>query len=111
MKPSKYRNIKSEADGIWFDSKKERDRYLQLRLLERGSAIKSIVLQPSFPLIVNGQKIGTYKADFQYTECDTGEQTVEDVKGMKTPVYNLKTYGHKRIRKREPLSLSRARPN
>ncbi len=90
MKPSKYRNIKVECDGIHFDSKKERDRYLQLRLLERGSAIREVVLQPAFPLIVNGKKIGTYKADFQYTECETGEQVVEDVKGMKTPVYNLK---------------------
>lgn len=92
MKRAKYGNIKCELDGIHFDSRKERDRYSQLRLLEKGSAICELILQPSFPLIVNGHNIGTYKADFQYTECGTGEQVVEDVKSRptKTPVYNLK---------------------
>ena len=90
MKPSKYLNIKVECDGVHFDSKKERDRYLQLRLLERNKYIRDLTLQPRLDLIVNGSKVGFYRADFQYTECETGEQIFEDVKGVKTPVYKLK---------------------
>ena len=90
MKPSKYRNIKVECDGLHFDSKAERDRYLALKLLERGGQIHTLILQPRFDLIVNGEKIGFYRADFQYIESATGEQIVEDVKGVRTPVYRLK---------------------
>jgi len=90
MKPSKYRNIKVEYDGVHFDSKRERDRYQELKLLERAGEIRDLILQPAFPLIVNGHKIGTYRGDFQYTECASGEQIVEDVKGVRTPVYRLK---------------------
>jgi hypothetical protein len=41
---------------------------------------------------LNGHKIGVYRGDFQYTECASGEQIVEDVKSQptKTPVYRLK---------------------
>jgi hypothetical protein len=90
MKPSKYRAIRSEADGLWFDSKKERAHYQELKLRERAGEIKDLVLQPSFPLIVNGTKVGSYRADFQYTETATGEQIIVDVKGVKTPLYRLK---------------------
>ena len=92
MKPSKYRNIKVEYDDIHFDSKRERDRYQALKLLERAGEIRDLILQPAFPLIVSGHKIGVYRGDFQYTECASGEQIVEDVKSQptKTPVYRLK---------------------
>jgi dsDNA-binding SOS-regulon protein len=89
MKPTKYRAIRSEADGIWFPSKKERDRYAALKLLERAGKITDLTLQPSFTLTVNAIKVATYRADFQYT-TKTGEVIIEDVKGMKTPVYKLK---------------------
>ena len=42
--------------------------------------------------MVNGIKTFTYKADFQYYVCNSGNAnfTVEDVKGFKTPMYKLK---------------------
>jgi hypothetical protein len=39
-------------------------------------------------MILNGVKICSYSADFRYQ--DGLELVVEDVKGYKTPVYNLK---------------------
>ena len=85
---SKYRSVKTEVNGIKFDSKKEAARYQQLKLLERAGQISYLELQPRFDLIVNGTNCGFYKADFRYQE--NGKVVVEDVKGMKTPVYNLK---------------------
>lgn len=90
MKPNKYRAVKSEADGIWFASKKERDRYQQLKLLERAGEIQNIELQPSFVLSVNNTKVATYKADFAYDEIKSAQRIIEDVKGVRTPVYRMK---------------------
>ncbi len=88
MSKSKYRAKKCEIDGIKFDSLKEGRRYKNLKLLERAGEISELSLQPKFDLIVNGKKCGFYKADFRYIE--NGKEVIEDVKGMKTPVYNLK---------------------
>lgn len=85
---NKYKAIKTIIDGIKFDSKKEGARYMQLKLMEKAGAISELSLQPKFDLMVNGTKCGFYKADFRYIE--NGKTVIEDVKGMKTPVYNLK---------------------
>ena len=85
---NKYRAIKTTVDGIKFDSKKEAARYKVLKLLEKAGKITELELQPRYDLIVNLTKCGFYKADFRYFE--SGKEVVEDVKGMKTPVYNLK---------------------
>ena len=57
-------------------------------MLERAGEISELSLQPKFDLIINGCKIGFYKADFKYEE--NGKVVIEDVKGMLTPVYKLK---------------------
>ena len=92
-KPSKYLNRKTVVDGVTFDSAAEARRYGELKLLERAGQITGLELQPSFRLVVNNCLICTYKADFRYV-TDTphvrGLVVVEDVKGMKTPVYRLK---------------------
>ena len=99
MHMSKYRNIKTEIDGIWFDSKKEARRYQELKILEQANEISHLECQPAFPCIIEGKKICTYKADFRYfdkkkkgKQGQTGCQVVEDVKSpaSKTPVYRLK---------------------
>lgn len=88
MVHSKYGNRKVELDGFMFDSRREANRYLELKLLERSGQITNLELQPRYDLIVNGMNCGFYKADFRYQE---GENTiVEDAKGMKTAVYSLK---------------------
>jgi hypothetical protein len=84
----KYRNIPTVAYGIKFDSKKEARRYGELLLLARAGKITNLSLQPSFILSVDGIKICTYVGDFKYTE--NGQFIVEDVKGIKTAVYQIK---------------------
>lgn len=88
MKKQKYKNKKTEIDGIIFHSKKEADRYAQLKQLESCGAIENLELQPSFKIEHNGIKICAYKADFRYNHA--GYVVVEDVKGFKTAVYKLK---------------------
>lgn len=87
-KPSKYRNIPTELDGIRFASKREATRYKDLKARERFGLIQDLKLQVLYPLTVNGQKVGNYRSDFDYTE--DGQKIVEDCKGCKTPMYRLK---------------------
>ena len=90
MKASKYHNQKTEHNGIGFDSRKEATRYQELCLRERAGEIRNLELQPRYNLIVNGCKLGFYKADFRYEDTATGDVVVEDVKGVRTAVYQLK---------------------
>lgn len=86
----KYRNVPTRIDGIRFPSKREARRYQALKLMEKAGAIRDLKLQVRYPLTVNGIKVGTYVADFDYIE---GEKRVtEDVKAKPTmtPAYKLK---------------------
>lgn len=87
---SKYRNQPVDLDGHRFASKAEARRYSELVLLERIGDIADLELQPRYPLVVEGQKIATYVADFRYQR--DGRTIVEDVKSpaSRTPVYRLK---------------------
>lgn len=82
----KYRNVPSEADGIKFDSKKERDRYVDLKLIEKAGGIKDLKVQPKFTFPMGF----SYYADFEYFDCALNKIIVEDTKGVKTQVFNLK---------------------
>ncbi len=88
----KYRNIKTEIDGIIFDSKKEAKRYTELCLLQSQKIIKDLETQPRFELFVNGVKVCSYIADFRYFDISQQKWIVEDVKSSatKTPLYRLK---------------------
>lgn len=85
---SKYGAKRTEVDGIVFASMAEARRYGELKLLERAGKIKDLELQPVYALIVNGVRVGNYIGDFRYVEGET--VVLEDVKGVKTPVYQLK---------------------
>ena len=87
MRP-KYNNKKTMVDGILFHSQKEASRYGDLKILQKAKKISDLKLQVKYPLEVNGQKVCTYIADFEYVE--RGTKVVEDVKGMKTALYSLK---------------------
>jgi hypothetical protein len=89
VKAPKYKNVKTTVDGIVFDSAKEARRYGELKLLQRGRQISGLQVQPSFPIVINGVKVCTYKADFGYVD-QIGSPVIEDCKGFKTPVYRLK---------------------
>jgi hypothetical protein len=87
---SKYKAIPTIIDGIRFASKKEGARYQQLKLLERGNLITDLKLQQPIKCIVNGIQVCKYISDFSYYDREKNGIIFEDVKGVKTPVYNLK---------------------
>lgn len=111
-KRSKYGNKKVEFQGIIFDSKKEKDRYLFLKDAEHKGIIKDLKLQVTFELVpakkseyvkhlktkdkiisVTLQRPITYTADFTYIKIADGSYVVEDVKASKfllTDKYILK---------------------
>lgn len=81
----KYRNVRCELDGIVFDSKAERKRYIELGLMKQAGAIKWFGRQPSF-LLAGGVR---YRPDFIVCDWD-GVIYVEDVKGMQTAAFRIK---------------------
>lgn len=88
IKRSKYGAKKTVVDGITFDSQAEAARYGVLKIVQASGLITDLRLQVPYQITVNGKKVCRYVADFVYSE--NGKEVVEDVKGMKTPVYNLK---------------------
>lgn len=92
----KYHSRKTTVDGITFDSKAEAARYQELKLMQKTGVISNLTLQPAYELIPTFRKNGktyrktVYKADFSYFDNDLEKTVVEDVKGVKTPVYALK---------------------
>lgn len=92
---SKYHAKKTVVDGVTFDSKREANRYLVLKGMEEDGTIKDLRRQVRYELVpafdVDGRHYRPvyYVADFVYVE--DGEEVVEDVKGMVTDVYRLKS--------------------
>jgi Fe-S cluster assembly ATPase SufC len=91
-KRPKYRNEKQYVDGIWFDSKRESSRYLELKVAENAGAIRGLKLQYVYPIVIDGVRVCDYVADFVYEERNGNAWTrvTEDAKGMRTEVYRLK---------------------
>lgn len=95
MRYSKYKAVKMVIDGVTFDSGLEAARYKQLKLLEEAGTIKNLILQPKFRLMdsyrYDGKAIRAidYIADFMYEE--NGKTIVEDVKGIRTKDYIIKS--------------------
>ena len=99
VKPSKYKNVKTEVDGIKFDSKKEAKRWQELRALQKAGQLRDLAHQWKYFLIPpqtrsDGKKERAvdYIADFAYVDLD-GVTHVEDVKSPSTrklPAYIIK---------------------
>lgn len=109
---AKYHNQKVFYDGIQFDSKREAQRYQELKLMERAGHICDLKRQAKYELIpaqyIDGkcvERAVTYTSDFEYyvlkplrvksvmvdPKAGTiGEHIVEDVKGMRTKEYIIK---------------------
>lgn len=85
---NKFNARRTIVDGIVFHSAAEANRYKVLKLLERAKEIFNLTLQTPFIFKLNGERIFTYHADFTYNS-NVG-YCIEDVKGMRTPVYRLK---------------------
>ena len=89
---NKYGNRKVAG----FDSQREFNRYAELKLLERAGRISDLKRQVKYELIPaqygeNGRclyRATNYIADFVYTE--NGKTVVEDCKGFRTDVYQIK---------------------
>lgn len=105
---SKYGNKKAKYDGILFDSRKERHRYINLMTLQRAGEISDLRLQVPYQLLPAVyetvekqlktkvklvekcvQRAVHYIADFVYKDKD-GNVVVEDAKGVRTKEYILK---------------------
>lgn len=109
---SKYYNIKTRtSDGLVFDSTKEARRWEQLLMLQKAGKIASLQRQVKYELLPaqyetyerfskKGKKLKDghrlverkveYVADFTYTDTETGQNVVEDAKGMRTKDYVIK---------------------
>lgn len=109
---NKYRNVKVRAiDGTVFDSHKEARRWQELLLLQKAGEITELRRQVEYELIPaqyetyerygkDGKRLKdgvrllerkvTYVADFVYTITETGENIVEDAKGVRTKDYIIK---------------------
>ena len=93
---AKYHNKKVKYDGYTFDSIREKNYYIKLKLLEKSGKIKELELQkefelqPSFKLNNKTSRKITYRADFTYKTTEDDKLHVVDVKGFRTDVYRLK---------------------
>lgn len=99
-KPSKYRNVRVEVDGITFDSKREAAYWQELKLREKAGEITDVQRQVPFDLHCPGPHgssfvIARFIADFTFRDVDPegdfGRRHVADVKGGKvTQMFALK---------------------
>jgi hypothetical protein len=85
---TKYHNRKTKIDGITFDSLAEAARYGELKLLQQAGEIEKLAVHPRMTVWQYGKEKITYIGDFLYTE--NGRMVCEDVKGVRTDVFNLK---------------------
>jgi len=79
--------------GFTFDSRWEAERWGQLTAMERAGAIRDLERQIKYDIVVNGEKICRYIADFRYKEveeCGSTKEIVEDAKGVETADFKLK---------------------
>ena len=101
MKKNKYNNKKTvrivNGEPIILDSLAEARHYDKLIILAKAQKITELKLQPKFLLVdtlrVEGHKTMPkryYITDFSYIQDE--RKVVVDVKGFKTPMYNLKKH-------------------
>lgn len=101
MQPAmKYGNTKTTANGEKYASKREARRHAELLLLLRVGKIAGLTREVPFVLApavkIDGEKRARpavkYRADFVYSDVETGRIVVEDAKGVSTTVYRLKKH-------------------
>lgn len=125
QKPSKYLAKKVTVDGIEFDSQKEANRYVELKILEKAGEIQNLQMQVPYILLPTQYETVTeytpkthkpkivqkvvekqvkYKADFVYEE--NGKTIVEDVKGYRDgQAYALFTLKRKLMLKEHGIKI------
>ena len=100
---NKYGNQKTEVDGVVFDSKKEAQRWSDLKYLEYGGYIHDVQRQVAFELVPayppEFKMPMRYIADFTYRD-QFDRLIVEDVKSdatKKNRAYRMKKHLMKHI--------------
>ena len=83
----KFQNVKTNG----YASKAESRRAHELSVAQSAGVITDLREQVRWKILPSqdGERPVHYVADFQYRDCN-GQLVVEDVKGVKTPVYILK---------------------
>ncbi|MGI4775338.1 MAG: DUF1064 domain-containing protein [Janthinobacterium lividum] len=94
----KFNAVRCESDESKFASKKEHRRYLELKSLKQSGEVIFFLLQTPFHLPARVK----YICDFQVYWAN-GDITFEDVKGMKTQLYNLKK---KQVEELYPIKIT-----
>lgn len=91
---SKYHNKRIVTPDGKFDSKREYERWCELKLLQRAGNISGLKRQVRYNLVPiqrakgRSERAIDYIADFVYSK--EGNTIVEDVKGKRTPEYVIK---------------------
>lgn len=93
--PNKHNAKRTVVDGISFQSGHEARRYATLRVLERAGEICNLRTQVTYEFIHNGERIGKFTPDFEYTiavGAARGEVITEDAKSpsTRTEAYQLR---------------------
>jgi hypothetical protein len=89
---SKYNNTIVKLDGYRFQSQHEANEYERLKQRQRAGLIRNLRVHTSYPLVVNGVRVGKYTDDFSYQDCQTGEVVVVDTKARitRTEAYGIR---------------------
>ena len=87
---SKFKNKKIIVNGIQFDSIGEGLRYSELSWALHTNLISDLRIKTKYPLLVNGIEVSCYEDDFSYICQGFWSRTVEDYKGRRTALFNLK---------------------
>jgi len=97
FKPHKYHADPTVVDGVRFSSKREANRYSELKLLKRAGDVAFFLRQAPFHL-----PGGKYVCDFLVFYAD-GHVEVEDVKGFRTEEYKRKK---RAVEKEYPIKIT-----
>jgi predicted nuclease of restriction endonuclease-like RecB superfamily len=93
-KPHKYGAKACVVDNIHFPSRREANRYAELKLLLRAGNISNLEIDAQTPIVyeieVNGIHVTNYRPDFRYYDNDSRRMVICDAKGFRTDVYRLK---------------------
>lgn len=102
----KFGNKPQTHNGKHFGSKLELSRWQELEQQRDLGMIEDLRAQVPFPLMVNGEMVGSYVADATYVDKTTGRKIVEDSKGRETDLFKWKAK-HFRIQYGFDISLIR----
>ena len=89
---NKHGAVGVREDGIFFPSKGEHRRYLELKAMEKAKAIKGLLVHPRYSIVYEDRKICDVVLDFEYyLFVNGGFITVyEDFKGYQTSESKLR---------------------